>query len=161
MLQKSQWSLAATALAVGACLMTAARPAHAQVRIHLTGPVKTTPGTGIILPSGTPKSTPVNTVPAPSPIVTKPASTPVVTKPAPTPVVTTPAPVTTTISTPKPTPAPITTTKPVVNSAPQGFSAGPGLLGDNRINLSYMVNRVGPDIVGVGGPSVQKVHAHH
>jgi hypothetical protein len=155
MLQKSQWSLAATALAVGACLMTAARPAHAQVRIHLTGPVKTTPGTGIVLPSGTPKSTPVNTVPAPSPIVTKPASTPVVTTPAPTPVVTT------IIITPKSTPAPVTTTKPVVNSAPQGFSAGPGLLGDNRINLSYMVNRVGPDIVGVGGPSVQKVHAHH
>jgi hypothetical protein len=156
MLQKSQWSIAATALAVGACLMTAARPAHAQVRIHLTGPVKTTAGTGIVLPSGTPNSTPVNTVPAPSPIVTPPASTPVVTKPASAPVVTTP-----TTITPRSTPAPVTTPKPVINSAPQGLSAGPGLLGDNRIDLSYMVNRVGPDIVGVGGPSVQKVHAHH
>jgi hypothetical protein len=160
MLRKSQWSLAATALAVGAFVVTAARPAHAQVRIHLTGPVKTTPGTGIIVPTGSSNPSVGITIPAPSPVVTTPA--PVVTPPPATPV-TTSTPKSTPIpaSTPKSIPTPVSTPKPVVNSAPQGFSAGPGLLGDNRINLSYMVNRVGPDIVGVGGPSVAKVHAHH
>ena len=150
MLQKSQWSLAATALVVGAFLVAAARPAHAQVRTHLTGPVKTTLGTGITLPSSSSSSTPVITIPAPSPIVTTP---PPVVKPKTPPAVSS--------GPPKPVSTPISTPKPVVSSAPQGFSAGPGLLGDNRIDLSYMVNRVGPDIVGVGGPSVTKVHAHH
>src|SRR5438067_1369358 len=139
MLRKSQWFLAATALAVGAFLVTAARPAHAQVRIHLTGPVKTTLGTGIVVPPSSPITTPVTT-------------------PSPKPAVTTPAPVV--IPSPKPTPAAVTPPKPAINSAPQGFSAGPGLLGANRVDLSYMVNRVGPDIIGVGGPSVQKVKAH-
>src|SRR5436305_11694542 len=124
MLRKSQWSLAATALAVGAFLVTAARPAHAQVRIHLTGPVKTTQGTGIILPPSTPRPSPVTT-PAPSPVVTTPS-----------PVVTTPPPVV--LPTPKPAPT-VVTPKPVISSAPQGFSAGPGLLGANRVDLSYMV----------------------
>src|SRR6478609_8120816 len=109
MLRKSQWSLAATALAVGAFLVTAVRPAHAQVRIHLTGPVKTTQGTGIILPPSTTSPKPVTT---------------------PSPVVTTPPPVV--ISAPKPAPT-VVTPKPVINSAPQGFSAGPGLLGANRV----------------------------
>lgn len=139
MLRKSQWSLAATALAVGAFLVATARPAHAQVRIHLTSPVKTTLGTGIILPPSTPSSSPVTT-PSPSPVVTPP---PPVVLPA-----------------PKPAPAIVPPPKPVINSAPQGFSAGPGLLGENRVDLSYMVNRVGPDIIGVGGPSVQKVKSH-
>ena len=140
MLRKSQWSFAATALAVGACLMAAARPAHAQVRIHLTGPVKTTLGTGIILPPSSPKLSPVISTPSSSPVVTTP---PPVVPPS-----------------PKPVPTVYTPPKPVINSAPQGFSAGPGLLGANRVDLSYMVNRVGPDIIGVGGPSVQKVKAH-
>jgi hypothetical protein len=153
MLQKSQWSLAATALVVGAFLVAAARPAHAQVRIHLTGPVKTTPGTGIILPHSSIGSS-VTTTPAPSPVVTPPA--PVVKPPVVTPPVVTPP-----VSSSLRTSTPVITPKPVVNSAPQGFSAGPGLLGEYRLNLGYMVNRVAPDIIGVGGPSVQKVHAHH
>ena len=156
MLQKSQWSLAATALAVGAFLVTTARPAHAQVRIHLTGPVKTTLNTGITLPHPSSSTTPVTTTPTPTLVVTPPA--PVVTPPAPVVIPTTFTPVTTSRSHTFTTV--VTPPAPVVTPAAQGLSAGPSLLGDNRLNLGYMVNRVPPDITGVGGPSVAKVKAH-
>src|SRR5438132_12826647 len=133
MLQKTQWSLAATALAVGAFLVAAAQPAHAQVRHHLTGPVKSTTSTGIILPPSSPSSISVTTPPAPTPA---PKSTPVVT---PTPSTSVSTGQSHTISTLVKPPA------PVVKSAPQGFSAGPGLMGENRVNLGHMVDRVAPD----------------
>jgi hypothetical protein len=45
-----------------------------------------------------------------------------------------------------PTPAHV----PTFQSAPQGFSAGPTLLGQPRIRLGYMVNRIPPDFDGDG-----------
>ncbi len=164
MFQKAQWTPAAMVLAVSACLMAGARPAHAQVRIHLTrGSVTTNLGTGIVIPP----SSPGIVTPPSSPGIILPSSSPVIT-PAPKPL-TTPPVITSTPSVKPSTvvtsPAPVVQSPPVVIpqtlSAPQGFSAGPSLLGDNRLPLGRFVNRVGPDIIGDNGPTVQKVIAHH
>src|SRR5579871_1436995 len=112
MLQKTQWTMAATALAIGACLALAARPAQAQVRYHLSrGGVKTvysggivkptntsptTPATGIVQPTNTSPTTPaLGIVIPPSSGITAPAVTPPAPAPTPAPVVTPPAPVVT------------------------------------------------------------------
>jgi hypothetical protein len=158
MLQKTQWTMAATALAVGACLVASARPAAAQVRMHLTRGVKTTMGAGIVTPPSSPNAAPAAGIVIPTTSVTP---TPPATTPAPSPAVA-----------PKPTPAasPVVRTPPLVVSspvavktvsAPQGFSPGPSLLGDWRLPLGRLVDRVGPAIIGDDGPTVQKVIAHH
>jgi hypothetical protein len=152
MLHKTQWSLAASALAVGVLLVIGARPAQAQARIHLTRPVSSAPTTrtGIVIPPSSPQSTGIVIPPStPQSQTTKPTtinSTPVVTQPTP-PVVTPPT------TTPRAT---YTPPAPVVQAAPQGFSVGPGLLGEQRIPLGRVVNRVGPDINGDGFPDVRK-----
>jgi hypothetical protein len=132
MLQKSFWTLATAALAVGVLLVPAARPANAQIRIRLTAP-RTGPlptGGGIIIPSTT-------TVPTLQP-VTQPVTQQVTLPPAP--VV-------------KPT---ITTTQ--IQSSPKGFPAGPSLLGASRKPLGRLVDRLGPDIDGDGYPDISKDH---
>lgn len=179
MLQKTQWMLASMALTVGACLMAAPRPAEAQVRIHLTrgSHVTTSLGTGIVIP---PSGTGITTPPSSQGIVTPPSSSGIITPPSTptpqaTPVVTPSAPpasppapsVTpptqtvshTVVSTPAPAPPPVVI--PPTQAAPQGFSAGPSLLGANRLDLGRYVDREGPAIIGDGGPTVQKVVAHH
>ena len=147
MLQKTQWTMAATALAIGVCLVTAARPAQAQVRMHLSRRVTTTTGSGIVIPPSSPPSTPVATSHAP----------------APAPVVTPPPPVVRSSQTLAPTDfgwfggVPASSLQPSL----QGFSAGPGLLGEPRLPLGRLVDRVGPAIIGTDGPTVRKVIAHH
>jgi hypothetical protein len=160
MTQKTQWTMAATALAAGVLLLPAAHPAHAQIRIHLTGPVVNSGGGGIVRPPSSPSS----------PGIVRPPST--TTQPAvsnqPQPVQS-PAPVAVPSSQPLlssrssgvvspirtiPSPA------PVVRSSPQGFSAGPGILGAPRIPEGQLVNRVGPDIDGDGIPDIHKLPLH-
>jgi outer membrane biosynthesis protein TonB len=161
MLQKTQCTMVATALAVGACLAATARPAQAQVRIHMArGTVKTTMGAGIVTPPSSPTPKPAAGIVIPSTTVTPTPSVTPPKPPAPTPTV---APKTT----PAPTPSPVVTTPhPVVTSpvktvaAPQGFSPGPGLMGEPRVTLGRMVDRIGPSIIGDNGPTVQKVMAH-
>lgn len=156
MLQKTQWTVAGL-LAVGALLAAGARPAEAQVRLRLTGPVTTQLRTGIVLPPGSPQPSgiiipPSNPTP---PAYTPPPPAPVVNTPAPPP----PAPVVTT-----PRPAPVVTPPPVQNyqpapsyqPAPIGFSTGPSLLGVPRLPLGRAVNRVGPDINGDGWSDISK-----
>jgi hypothetical protein len=165
MLQKTQWTLAASALAVGALLATGARPAQAQVRIHLTRPVTSSSSnkTGIVIPPSSPLSTGNTISTTPKPITSTQTTQPT---PAPKP--------TTSTQTTQPTPAPKPTTnttttntlssrpttsqiqQPLVQSAPQGFSAGPSLLGEQRLPLGRVVNRVGPDINSDGFPDVRK-----
>ena len=155
MLQKTQWTMAATALAVGAFLAATARPVQAQVRHHMSrGGVTTTVGTGIVTPPSTSPVTPPAT-PAPTPAASpKNTPAPVVTRP----VVTTP-----------PVVAPPATGwfgeasigSPSLQPSPQGFSAGPSLMGEPRLPLGRMVDRIGPSIIGDNGPTVQKVMAHH
>jgi hypothetical protein len=153
MLQKTQWALAALVLTASAYLIAGARPAQAQVRIHLTRGmvVNTTQGSGIILPP----SSPGIVIPSSSPVKLTPPSSP-----PPPPTVKTPPPTNIqphiiTLSVPTPPPA------APVHSAPQGFSAGPSLLFEQRLPLGKYVDRVGPDIIGDNGPTVQKVIAHH
>jgi hypothetical protein len=135
MLQKTQWTLTASALAVGVLLVLGARPAQAQFRIHLTGPVSTAPKTGIVIPPTSPTSTGI--------VVPKPTQTT--------------APVTTTVTAPVvKSPTPVVTPTPVVLAAPQGFSVGPSLLGAQRIPLGRVVNRVGPDLNGDGYSDIRK-----
>ena len=161
MLQKTQWTMAATALAIGVCLVTAARPAQAQVRMHLSRRVTTTTGSGIVIPPSSSQTTPTGIVIPPS----SPPSTPVATShaPAPAPVVTPPPPVVRSSQTVAPTDfgwfggAPAFSLQPSL----QGFSAGPGLLGEPRMPLGRLVDRVGPAIIGTDGPTVRKVIAHH
>lgn len=169
MLQKMQWTVAATALVIGASLVTTAGPAQAQVRYHLMrGGMKTIVGTGIVIPppaSNTPPTSgiviPSNTIPTPPPAPVVPPPAPVVTPP--------PAPVT------PPPPPPVVNNNlsqggffggyfgpaPTPQTSPQGFSAGPTLLGDQRLPLGHMVDRIPPSIIGDSGPTVQKVTAHH
>jgi hypothetical protein len=175
MLQKTQWTMAATALAIGACLALAPRPAQAQVRYHLSrGGVKTiysggivqptntsptTPATGIVIPPSSGTTSPATGIVIPS---TSGITTPAVTPPPPAPVVTPPPPVVTPANTVTQSgfygsyPAPSS-----LQSSPQGFSAGPSLLGDQRLPLGRLVDRVPPAIIGDSGPTVQKVMAHH
>ena len=139
MLQKSFWTLATAALAVGALLVPAARPANAQVRIKLTAP-RTGPlptGTGIVTPSTTTGGG----------IVIPSTATVPTTKPA-----------TQQVTTPAPTVKPTTTSSPVYQSSPKGFSAGPSLLGAWRKSLGGLVDRDGPDIDGDGYPDINKDH---
>jgi hypothetical protein len=49
------------------------------------------------------------------------------------------------------------TTTPTFQSAPQGFSAGPTLLGQPRMPLGHMVNRIPPDFDGDGYIEHRKV----
>jgi hypothetical protein len=174
MLQKTQWTMAATALAVGACFIATARPAQAQVRHHMSrGGVTTIVGTGIVMPKPTSQTTPAGTgivTPPPTSSPPPPSPTPAASpKPTPAPAVTPPV----------VTPPPVVTTPPVVvppvtgwfgggsigspsgHASPQGFSAGPTLMGEARLPLGHMVDRIGPAIIGDNGPTVQKVMAHH
>jgi hypothetical protein len=161
MLQKTQWTMAATALAIGVCLATAARPAQAQVRIHLTrGGVKTTTGSGIVVPNASSPTAPATGIVIPNAFSsTTPATGIVIPNTAPT----TPPPANP--STPAPTPVVRPSVAPVIPvqtvSASQGFSVGPSLLGDQRLPLGRLVDRVPPAIIGDSGPTVQKVVAHH
>lgn len=160
MLQKTQWTMAATALAIGAGLAIAARPAQAQYRHHLTRGGTTNYTTGIVVPPSSAATTPATGIVIPTPTATTPPSGP----PAPTPVVTPPAPVVT-------PPPPITLPQnsffgpsvplPSPQASSQGFSVGPTLLGDQRLPLGRLVDRVPPAIIGDSGPTVQKVVAHH
>jgi hypothetical protein len=65
-------------------------------------------------------------------------------------------------TTPAPPPAPVVTSPVPVKTvaAPQGFSPGPSLMGEPRLPLGRMVDRIGPSIIGDNGPTVQKVVAH-
>jgi hypothetical protein len=147
--QKTQWTMAAV-LAVGALLVAGARPAEAQVRIRLKGPVVSPlpTGTGIVTPPSTPKPTGIVIPPSnPTPPVNN--ALPLVTPPVNAPKPTTPAPLV------KPAPTP-----PVQNyqPAPQGFSLGPSVLGVPRVPTGRVVNRVGPDINGDGWSDIHKDH---
>lgn len=170
MLQKTRWTVAAAAVAVSTLLVCAARPAHAQVRRHLTAPV-TAPlptGSGIVQPPSSPAPAPAAKPPAtnnppatlpttnPAPTVTAPVSSPPRTNPAPAVTSPTPKPPTVqprslppTLRRPSPAPA------PAYQPAPQGFSAGPSLLGQNRVPLGRLVNRTPPDFNGDGVPDVR------
>src|SRR5260370_6681185 len=152
MLQKTQWTTAATALAIGVCLATAARPAQAQVRMHLSRGVKTTTGAGIVIPPSSSQTKPTGIVIPPS----SPPSTPVVTPhtsapaSAPARVVTPLLPVVRSSQTVAPTDFGWFGGVPASSLQPsrQGFSAGPGLLGEPRRPLGRLVDRVGPAIIG-------------
>jgi hypothetical protein len=150
MLQKTQWTLAASALAVGALLATGARPAQAQVRIHLTRPVTSSSSnkTGIVIPPSSPLSTGITLSIPPKPITSTQTTQPT---PAPKPPTNT-----TTTNTLASRPTINQIQQPLVQSAPQGFSAGPSLLGEQRLPLGRVVNRVGPDINSDGFPDVRK-----
>src|SRR5207245_527918 len=152
----TQWATAATALAIGVCLATAARPAQAQVRMHLSRRVTTTTGSGIVIPPSSSQAIPTGIVIPPS----SPPSTSGVTShtPAPAPVVTPPPPVVISSQTDFGWfgGAPAFSLQPSL----QGFSAGPGLLGEPRLPLGRLVDRVGPAIIGTDGPAVRKVIAH-
>jgi hypothetical protein len=131
MLQKSYWTLATAALAVGVLLVPAARPASAQVRMKLTAP-RTAPlptGGGIVLPNTTSGQAQTTVQPKPAPVVVTPPVTTV--KPA-------------------------VTTTTQFQSAPKGFPAGPSLLGAARKPLGRMVDRTGPDLNGDGYPDIAK-----
>src|SRR5206468_1449999 len=142
---KTQWTLAASALAVGVLMVSGARPAQAQARIHLTRPVTSAPTTrtGIVIPPSSPA--PIGGVTSSSPQTTQ--------TPKPTTNTTTSSSITKSSSVTQTTP-PRTYTQPVVQSAPQGFSVGPTLLGEQRLPLGRVVNRVGPDINSDGYPDV-------
>ncbi len=171
MLQKTQWTLAATAFAAIALLAPGAKPAQAQVRIHLTGPVTSQPNRsgGIIIPPSSPSShLEVQQPQAQLPEFQLPefqlpqVQTPEVQKPE------VQQPQTGGISSrhsSRSLPSGLVHTSPapapVQSSAPQGFSGGPGILGAQRIRDGHMVNRIAPDIDGDGFPDLQKVPAHH
>jgi hypothetical protein len=53
------------------------------------------------------------------------------------------------------------TTTPTFQPGGQGMSAGPSMLGEPRIALGYLVNRVAPDLNGDGFPDITKVKPHH
>ena len=160
MLQKTQWTLAATALATGMLLCCAARPAHAQFRRHLTPGTTTTTTTGIVTPPSSPGSN--VTPPATNTVVTPPANR-IVTPPSnPTPPSnnTPAAPLVNRrpISNPlPPTPAP-QPPAPVYQPSPQGFSAGPTLLGTYRAQMGQFINRIPPDFNGDGRPDTPASH---